>query len=73
MHEHAGGAVATCLHTGSYDDLSAAWDAFGEWIEAQGKAPGAPPWESYVMDPGDEPDTAKWQTRLFWPIRQGAR
>jgi len=63
-----GGPVAATTHTGSYDGLSAAHAAVEQWIEAQGlKAAGAP-WEVYVTDPADYPDTKDWRTDIFWPL-----
>jgi hypothetical protein len=25
-------------------------------------------WEYYLSDPEQEPDPAKWQTRVIWPL-----
>lgn len=63
-----GGPAAVTTHTGPYDGLSAAHAAVEQWIEAQGlKAAGAP-WEVYVTDPADYPDTKDWRTDIFWPL-----
>ena len=33
----------------------------------RGSRPGPLMWESYLTDPGDEPDPATWRTLIVWP------
>jgi len=63
-----GGLVATTTHMGPYDQLTDAYAAIEQWMEAEGLVPGGPPWESYVNDPGDYPDPKDWKTDIFWPL-----
>jgi len=63
-----GGPVATTMHTGPYDTLPDAYAAIEQWMEAEGVASGGAPWESYVTDPGDYPDSKDWKTEVFWPL-----
>jgi AraC family transcriptional regulator len=63
-----GGFVATTIHSGPYDGLTAAHAAIQVWIEQQGLAAAGAPWESYVTDPADYPDPADWKTEIFWPL-----
>jgi AraC family transcriptional regulator len=63
-----GGFVATTIHSGPYDRLTAAHAAVEVWIEQQGLAAAGAPWESYVTDPADYPDPADWKTEIFWPL-----
>jgi AraC family transcriptional regulator len=63
-----GGFVATTIHSGPYDRLTAAHAAVQVWIEQQGLVAAGAPWESYVTDPADYPDPADWKTEIFWPL-----
>ena len=63
------GTAATVTHIGPYDTLPETWGALTAWIQAQGLEPAAPPWEVYVTDPGAEPDSSKWRTDIFFPVR----
>jgi effector-binding domain-containing protein len=38
------------------------------WMENNGNRPGGAPWESYITDPADHPDTAEWRTKIYWPL-----
>lgn len=63
-----GGPVATAVHVGPYDTLGHTHAAIERWIEDNGHRPGGAPWEVYLTDPGEEPDPAKWRTRVVWPL-----
>jgi len=63
-----GGFVATTIHSGPYDGLTAAHAAVQLWIEQQGLVAAGAPWESYVTDPADYPEPADWKTEIFWPL-----
>lgn len=63
-----GGLVATTMHIGAYDKLSEAHGAVQQWVEEQGLKTAGAPWESYVTDPGEEPDPKDWKTEVFWPV-----
>jgi AraC family transcriptional regulator len=63
-----GGAIAVGLHAGPYDQLGDTYAAMERWMEANGYRPSGSPWESYVTDPGDVPDTKDWRTEVYWPI-----
>lgn len=65
-----GGLAATTRHAGSYDGLFRAHAAVQQWIEAQGLVAAGAPWEVYVTDPADYPDTKDWKTDIFWPLAQ---
>jgi AraC family transcriptional regulator len=65
-----GGPVAMAVHAGHYDQLSETYAAMERWIEEHGYRVDGPPWESYVTDPGDFPDTADWRTEVYWPLAE---
>jgi AraC family transcriptional regulator len=64
------GPTATTLHVGPYDKLGDAHEALWQWAEANGYTPAGGGWESYITDPGEEPDPNKWQTQVFLPLRK---
>jgi effector-binding domain-containing protein len=66
--ELPGGTVASCIHEGPYEELPAAHDAIDAWMKKNGKKSRGPQWESYITDPGKEPDPHKRQTELLWPV-----
>ena len=62
------GPAAVATHFGPYSGLSGAREALRAWLRENGKSAADPMWEEYISDPGDEPDPAKWETRLCQPI-----
>jgi AraC-like DNA-binding protein/effector-binding domain-containing protein len=66
--ELPGGPTVIGMHAGPYEQLSETYAAMERWMEANGYRPGGAPWESYVTDPGDFPDTKDWRTEVYWPI-----
>lgn len=62
------GEVAYVLYTGPYDGMEPAYRAIEEWMAANGRVAGGAPWERYLTDPSSEPDPAKWQTAIYWPL-----
>ena len=67
--ELPGGEVVTTIHKGPYEELPAAHDALDNWIAKNDRESAGAQWESYVTDPGEEPDPNKRETELLWPIR----
>lgn len=66
--ELPGGAVVSTIHVGPYEGLPSAHDALDAWIRNNGKKSRGPQWESYITDPGEEPDPHKRETELLWPV-----
>lgn len=66
--ELAGGRHAVCVHVGPYDALPQSWERLTAWIEAQDEKAAGAGWESYLTDPGSEPDPAKWVTEITIPL-----
>lgn len=63
-----GGEAAVARHVGPYDTIGQTWQALMGWLEAQGRKPAGPGWESYVTDPSEELDPTKWETELCQPV-----
>ena len=64
----AGGKMAFAIHTGSYEQLEDAWNIFFQWVQSNGYYPAGPAREIYLVGPEQQPDPAKYQTQLLWPV-----
>lgn len=64
------GPTAFAVHVGAYEQLPETHAAIERWIDAQGYQVGGAPWESYVTDPAEHPDSAEWRTEVYWPLAQ---
>ena len=62
------GQAYEALHIGSYESLQHTYGAIMERMREDGVSPGEAMWEYYLSDPGAEPDPAKWQTLVVWPV-----
>jgi AraC family transcriptional regulator len=63
-----GGPAVHTLHIGPYTELSKAYDALQQWLGENGKQSAGAPFELYLTDPGRVPDSAEWQTEIYWPV-----
>lgn len=61
--------AARVVHVGPYEGLAEAWNRFWGAIQSENVDAGGPCWDAYVTDPGTEPDSAKWVTELYIPLR----
>lgn len=68
VSELPAGPAAVTMHVGPYDKLGDAHQALAEWAKANGKSVSGGPWEIYVSDPSQQPDPAKWETKVFLPL-----
>ncbi len=66
--ELGGEEAAVGMHVGPYDTLSETYSAMQAWIVSQGRRPASAMWEVYLTDPQQEPDPARWQTEIYWPV-----
>jgi effector-binding domain-containing protein len=69
VKELPGGDVAVAVHIGPYRTLRSTYDALAAWLEQEGRTPREAPWELYVTDATTEPDTARRQTEIYWPVQ----
>lgn len=67
------GPVAVGIHAGLFDQLPETYAAIEKWMAANGMRSAGAPWESYVTDPGQQPDPADWRTEVYWPIQEAPR
>lgn len=56
------------LHLGPYETLRATYAELAQWARAQRLGIRDDMWEVYLSDPQREPDPARWQTEIFWPV-----
>jgi len=64
------GKVLQFIYTGSYTNMEPTYDAISMYIEENKISKRENyTWESYVTDPGMEPDTSKWITHIYVPIK----
>jgi AraC family transcriptional regulator len=61
--------AAMVSHFGDYSTLGDAHFALGEFVRRERLETAGLCWEEYVTDPGAEPDPAKWETRVYWPVK----
>ena len=61
-----GGRAAVLRHVGPFSGLREACERLQEWA---GDRAAGPFWESYVTNPREEPDSARWITEIFLPLR----
>ena len=70
MIERPGGRVVRAIHTGPYEGLKRSWQELQEWVKNEHLPVIEMFWESYLTDPGQEPDPKKWRTELNWVIER---
>lgn len=66
--ELPGGQVVKALHIGPYETLEATYERLQQAMGRDGLTGHGGVWEVYLTDPADEPDPARWQTLIFWPL-----
>ena len=59
---------AVVEYYGDYNQLEQGHNTVQEWIEKRRFNIGGPPIEMYVTDPGSEPDSTKWLTKIYYPV-----
>ncbi|MGE3856532.1 MAG: GyrI-like domain-containing protein [Dehalococcoidia bacterium] len=64
-----GGTAAVASYFGPYEQIGPAYQAIVAWCAEHGHAVAGAPWESYVTDPHEEPDSSKWRTDIHFPVQ----
>lgn len=62
------GTAIKAVHVGSYDGAGAVHMALEQHMNDNNYEMAGPCWEVYVTDPGEEPDTTKWVTEIYYPV-----
>lgn len=68
MHTYDGKAANTTF-SGHYDKLKDAWQLFAELVDGKELILNGPCFEVYVTDTEEEPDSSKWITELYTPVK----
>jgi effector-binding domain-containing protein len=56
-------------HFGAYEKTMYMYVAMDEYVKEFGLEETGGPIEEYITDPMSEPDTAKWQTNIYFPVK----
>lgn len=56
-------------HFGAYENSMYLYTAMDEFIRENNLVETGGPTEEYITDPTEEPDTAKWQTNVYFPVK----
>jgi effector-binding domain-containing protein len=56
-------------HFGAYDKTMYLYTALDEYIKENNLVETGGPIEEYITDPMSQPDTAKWQTNIYFPVK----
>jgi len=62
--------VATTIYKGSYDTISAAYNALMRWIEANGYEVIGPGREIYFTDPNSGVPPSEYVTEVQFPVKK---
>jgi effector-binding domain-containing protein len=66
--ELPGGPAVTGTHVGPYEALAQTYEQLMSWTADAGLTLAEGMWESYLSDPGVEPDPNTWRTLIVWPL-----
>jgi effector-binding domain-containing protein len=68
LSELSGGKALMVSQFGPYESTGDAHNAIDKYMKDNNKVCNGAPWEVYITEPGNEPDTAKWETQIYYPI-----
>lgn len=68
MGKIPGGPALKLKHMGSYHNLDESYEAFEAHNLANDVKPRWYPYEIYVTDPSQQPDTSQWVTEIVYPV-----
>lgn len=64
-----GGKAVKAIYFGSYEGIGTAHEAIEKYVKINKLEIIGPPWDIYITDPQNEPDPAKWETLVLYPIK----
>jgi len=65
----AEGNVVRAVHIGSYQSAAQSYEVLYEYIADNGYVKAGATWEQYMTDPVSQPDTSKWITHIYLPVK----
>ncbi|MCD6366970.1 MAG: GyrI-like domain-containing protein [Bacteroidales bacterium] len=68
-YETPSGKMLKVVHFGAYDQTAYIYNGYDEYAAKNGLETRGGPWEEYITDPTQEPDTTKWQTNIYFQIK----
>jgi len=69
MTETPSGKMLKVVYFGAYDKTGYIYKAYDKYAASNKLETRGGPWEEYITDPTTEPDTAKWQTNIYFQIK----
>ena len=63
------GKVIYLSYTGPYEGTYKAYTELDSYMKEKGLFQNGGPWEVYLTDPSTEPDTNKWVTEIYFPVK----
>jgi len=63
------GKTIWVTYTGPYESTYQAYTDLDQYMKEKGLTQAGGPWEVYVTDPGTEPDSTKWVTEIYFPVK----
>jgi AraC family transcriptional regulator len=67
--ETPGGKAVKAVHMGPYEELVNTYEALEQYMKVMKYEPLGLAYEVYVNDPSEEPNPAKWETHIYFPIK----
>ena len=64
-----GGPCLKITHVGPYDTMRQTWGLMHQHLANSEYEAREAPFEQYMTDPSTEPDSSKWITDIYWPVR----
>ena len=64
-----GGKTLMASQFGPYESSGDAHNAIDKYMKEKNISCTGAPWEVYITDPMKEPDTAKWETQIYYPVK----
>ncbi|MDP4188595.1 MAG: GyrI-like domain-containing protein [Bacteroidota bacterium] len=62
--------VVSTLYMGPYEKMIPVYEAMGKFIKENNLESTGETWEIYLTDPEEVPDSSKYQTLIYFPIKQ---
>ncbi len=70
VDEMIGGNFITAVHYGAHSGIDEVYDKLDGYLKNEGLLLMGTTFEVYMTGPATEPDTSKWETRVFYPVNR---